>query len=853
MSFRKQAGTELTRRTICRRSLSFFVPLSFAMALTLVFSDSCRAQTKRIVIIKVDGLPQDSVDQWVRKRDPQTGKSLLPWFDHIFYRNGTRIANFYVRGISLSTPSWSQIDTGQHTQIKGNVEFDRATLYDYDYLNVLDYYLKQVKQKNVDMPATEVLDSLGVRLLMDAYDDNERLPGPQILQRGARLEILQHVGQDRLLKHPGQLLGAFVGENDLRNAITDEVELELIEKLQDPRIRYLDLMTSSFDHRAHANNSPEAHLDALRETDSLIGRVWTAIQKSSLADETTLVVVSDHGINSVENVYSQGFNLVKLLGTAAGGGHHVVTKRRLLKDYAIKGAYPIAPLITTTTSQSYYLKGQSTDYPTALLNLDGNEHAALHLRNNKLNLLHIVLQQLQHKGLNDQSRQALTDFFFETLSEARSQWQKDLDELGEELVAVRRAIEKQKILWRAQPRKFSAAEREIGKDDAARRIYAQLLDWVEKERGYSAYLSAMRNLLSLRREEFHPSRIKIEDVIPKRGMGAINSIYDLQNYVVAIAPNGPVMNADGSLDVENSFCRVNYFELLQNQTVRSNVQEGVSNHPIDFTAVRIPRDTIAPSLSEDLRPDGDAVWIYGGPDKQALLLARDRPVGKLLLRYLPIANLRQQADGAIHFERIDWKPDLPLRILEDSELNAPDDSRVTWLNDWHSDDEWLRALHRTRYSNGLIGLHEELTLFPSPATETNAPSLSDDERLLKRFCLRQRKLVDADMFIEGSDHWNFNVREFNAGGNHGSFFRISTHSTLLFAGGQRTGIPRGLAVAEPYDSLSVVPTILALTGNLQSDNRPNESLARRGFVKFPGRIIPEIAGPAKPVAKVSAQ
>jgi hypothetical protein len=42
--------------------------------------------------------------------------------------------------------------------------------------------------------------------------------------------------------------------------------------------------------------------------------------------------------------------------------------------------------------------------------------------------------------------------------------------------------------------------------------------------------------------------------------------------------------------------------------------------------------------------------------------------------------------------------------------------------------------------------------------------------------------------------------------------------------------------------LSVVPTILSLTGGLQSDNRPVESLARRGFTKFPGRVIPEVAG-----------
>jgi hypothetical protein len=62
----------------------------------------------------------------------------------------------------------------------------------------------------------------------------------------------------------------------------------------------------------------------------------------------------------------------------------------------------------------------------------------------------------------------------------------------------------------------------------------------------------------------------------------------------------------------------------------------------------------------------------------------------------------------------------------------------------------------------------------------------------------------------------------------------------MFAGGAQTGIPRGLAVTEPYDSLSVVPTIFALTGNLESDNSPVESLAKRGFKKFPGRVIKEV-------------
>ena len=182
-------------------------------------------------------------------------------------------------------------------------------------------------------------------------------------------------------------------------------------------------------------------------------------------------------------------------------------------------------------------------------------------------------------------------------------------------------------------------------------------------------------------------------------------------------------------------------------------------------------------------------------------------------------------------------------MLEDPRLDVPLNDRVGWLNDWHTDLEWLHAVHKTQYSNGFIGLHEEFTLFSAPGTDVSAPGLSTDERLLRRFRRRQRRLVETDMLIVANNHWNFDVRGFNPGGNHGSFFRISTHSTLMFAGGEATGIPRGLAVAEPYDSLSVVPTILALIGNLQADNQPVESLTKRGFTKFPGRVIPEVAGP----------
>jgi hypothetical protein len=812
------------------------------LAVLLPVATTAQTHTKRVVVIKIDGLPYEMVERFAREDDPLTGKSLLPWFDNVFFKNGTRLTNFYVRGMSLSAPSWSTLDTGQHLQIKGNVEFDRDILRTYDYLNFVPFYFKQAIGSNVDMPGTEVLDSLGVPMLIDAYDNYQRIPGSQLYGRGARMDTLRRAGQAKFFRNPIELAGEFMTGLDLRDAVADQLERELIENLQDPRVQYLDYYTTSFDHVAHHNNDRASHLAALRDLDGLVGRIWTGIQKSPLAADTVLIVVSDHGFNTDERIISQGFNLVKLLGSYAGGGHHVITKRRLLMDYSLKSINPFVPPITTTTSESYYLKKQSAAYPTALLDFDGNERAGLHLRNNDLNLLHILLQQLQRKDLSPQLRLASTNTFFEVVARDKMRWQGELDQLEEELGALGRAIERQRALCESEPKKFTVQDRELGRDDNARRVCVLATQWTGQAKSYAAYVATMRKLLGLRRESFDPLKIKIAELIPEDSMGQRNSVYDLQNYVVGPGRDGLVLKNDGLLDLEHSFLRINYLTLIHEQQVRNNVQQGITNRPVDFIATRIPRETIAPALSRDLQPDDDVVWLYGGPDRQALVLPRGESQGQLRLRYLPIAHLKQDEQGVVSFDLAPWQQGLPLHLLDDPRLDVPPNSRVDWLNAWHTDVEWLHAVHKTQYSNGLIGLHEQFTLFSAPGTDVDAAGLSTDERLLHRFRRRQRQLVETDMLILANNHWNFDVRGFNPGGNHGSFFRISTHATLMFAGGEGTGVPRGLAVSEPYDSLSVAPTILALTGNLQSDNSPVPSLAKRGFTRFPGRVIPEITG-----------
>jgi hypothetical protein len=179
-------------------------------------------------------------------------------------------------------------------------------------------------------------------------------------------------------------------------------------------------------------------------------------------------------------------------------------------------------------------------------------------------------------------------------------------------------------------------------------------------------------------------------------------------------------------------------------------------------------------------------------------------------------------------------------MWEDARLSVPaGERRADWLDGWHTDLEWLRALHLTTYSNGLIGLQEHFGRHSTPATETDVPGLSADEQLIRRFRRRQRLLVETDMLVLANNHWNFDVRGFNPGGNHGSFFRVSTHSTLMLAGGAATRIPRALVIREPYDSLSFMPTILALTNQLP----PAQISPARFDVRprpYPGRVINEL-------------
>jgi hypothetical protein len=804
-----------------KRRVALLAPLVAA-----VLAVPLNAAVKRIVLIKLDGVPERVLERELARVDPITHKSTLPWIDRVFVQGGTRIDNFYVRGISLSTPSWSLLDTGQHMQIHGNAEFDRYTGQVYDYMNFFPFYVGYARSHKVDMPGVEVLDDQKIPLLIDRFPYAARYQSFQIYQRGVRWETLKDALPQRFSHGLRELLDEWTMGFELGSTVEEQTERELIAKLSDPSVQYLDYFTGDFDHVAHAASDPVTQRLELQQIDALIGRIWTAIQSSALASETALVAVSDHGMNTETGVYSQGYNLVDFFNSRTGGAHHVITNRHPMDEFKLSSLDPFVSEVVTPSDASLYLKGEGNDYPTALLDLDGNERAAVYLRNSAFNTLHILLQQINRSGIDPQLRRAAIAAFFGVIGSHRAQWQALLAQLSEELDAVRRAMETERVRVESEPKKWTPAERADGLDKASRRLAVQLDAWREQERTYSAYARALAKLLALEPDDFERHKLTPEELIPKRALGDANSVYDLQNYVAGPAAGGLVLASDGSLDLTRSFQRVDYPPVLASLAVRNNVQASVGSHPVDFLAMTIPKASFA--FAPDDAPSDDPIWLYGSEDKQALVLARSGE-----LKYLPVSGLRQDQDGAAHFEPAGFTPGLPLHLWEDDHLAVPRAERAAWLSAWHSEPDWFHAVHLTTYSNGIIALHEQ---FLPPLL---AHSAGPDAALVARFNQRRRRLAQPDFLIFAKDHWNFNVRSFNPGGNHGSFLRVSTHAILLFAGGSDTGIPRHREVAEPYDSLSFVPTILDLMG------------MRSAAAELPGRPIREVLSGSEPNASAS--
>ena len=229
----------------------------------------------------------------------------------------------------------------------------------------------------------------------------------------------------------------------------------------------------------------------------------------------------------------------------------MVTNRHPLDEFKLSGLDPFVSEVVTPSEESLYLKGQADDYPTALLDPDGNERASVYLRNSDFNALHILLREINRPGVDPAIRRDAIAEFCHVIDRHRNEWSATVRELSEELAALRRAMEQRRAEIQSQPKKWTPEQRDAGLDKAARRLAVELDSWREQEHNYSAYLRALSTLLDLEPAEFDRRHLTAADLIPKRAMGDANSVYDLENYIVGPSPANP-------LDFE----RINYPKLL---------------------------------------------------------------------------------------------------------------------------------------------------------------------------------------------------------------------------------------------------------------------------------------------------
>jgi Type I phosphodiesterase / nucleotide pyrophosphatase len=479
---------------------------------------ACSAQQlpRRVVILQIDGLNADLLYRIMCEKDSATGKARLPWFAHVFSDNGAVFENFYTRGISLSAPSWSMLNTGQHAVIRGNVEYDRYTGEVYDYLNFFPFYLDYAKGREVDMPGVEVLDSAGIPMLADSFKYSHAYQSPQLFQRGVRWRTLEHslgrqFSRDALLSMIED--GA---RPSLEDNLEQQTESELDAALQGRDVLYLDFFTGRLDHEAHATSQPEALYQELLRLDGLVGRIWTDIQKSPLADQTIFVVVSDHGMNNVPGIVSQTFSLPDLFNSREGGAHHVMTDRYELSDYKLKGLNPLVHRVITPSASSFYLGQEAAQYPTAWLDIDGNERAAVHLRNSDLNEIHILLIELAKPDLRPEIRRAASEYLRTMINRQHAAWTETADNLDQELAELNRAIEARRDIVAKQPKKWTQEQIAAGDDKEARRLADQLRAWEQEYSSYGSYVSHLRALLMLKADPLRTLRERIADVVPQR-------------------------------------------------------------------------------------------------------------------------------------------------------------------------------------------------------------------------------------------------------------------------------------------------------------------------------------------------
>ncbi len=835
---------------------------------------------RRLVLIKVDGLPPDLVaavafperEEGFRKltygRDlqravevyqQQSGRQIvLPNIRHYFFERGVVFDNMFSATQTLSAVAWAVIDTGQPSVIKGHGTFSRDTCYLRSHLDGLRDTIDAIRRGEGKTAALWNLDQIGLSLISDAFDPARTWTGPQVYSRIAHRELLLEAGRRWLhnnesgvgdiarshlsrqvtgIDYPdwNQELGAeFTARKILEQGLTGKEEID-----------YLSPLFTVMDHQQHVDPHPENLIYWLVKLDRLVGTVFRGVERSGRAADTLVALASDHGSEIDPGRTAISFPITKVFRTPLMGGHTV-------KTLLVEGAWnaisvPIPgidfPRVYHSESSPYTKKGhpQGEDgYVTAFIDNFGNGRSSVFLRNNDLNRLHLLLLELRRQPQSPQRFERLRELFRSNLQKTR-QW------LDEDLALYRDYYEGAQDLARQLDLKADKYSR-----DSAWRLRTE----AKRDRPQIEALERLTSITfspdheGLYFEEVFRRPFDVSAFLPKGYLGLANSVHQLSNYTIGLDED--LGWVETTVDYQGNPVPMDYFRILSDYRADNAPANGLYN-PYDLILARLPvPETEAALRARGILDAGQsielALWLKStakeNPHKggEAILLRSRRPG----VAYLPVRGLQQLPDGSLRFEALAEID--PLGLLRGPGFDPPAGSfPADWVRRFQPEREWLKALHRTEYGPSLFIL---LDLYGNPV-----PAFVDDpefQKYLFHFTspeLKERYLrglkrkyasVQPDFVVWSNPLWNFNSKARTSGGSHAGLKPIVTNIAFMIWGGNDTKISRGRRIEDVCTTLDVAPTLLRTLGMLDDQNRvirDPESIPERTFHPFPGVAI----------------
>ncbi|MGH9788118.1 MAG: alkaline phosphatase family protein [Candidatus Acidiferrales bacterium] len=837
----------------------------------------------RLIVVKIDGLSPllldalmdpDNPEKLARLPDPEgfrravaifrleTGQQdLVPNLRRYFYEQGVRADNMYSATTTLSSIAWSVIETGQPSVVKRHMAFNRNNGYLRSHLDgfrdTLEFSFRRGRKTN----ALWELDQSGVSLFSDAFNPLRRYETPGIFYRLTPTSYLgglakAYVTAGQGFSDPWEVvrrhLASQVESADWPDFAEEYVANHIAEKILEPdasgRERY-DYLTTSFtiDHQQHVDPVPENLVHRMVRLDRRLGRIFRAVERSSRRDSTLVAVVSDHGSEYLPGAINLAWPITRVFRTRALGGHTVATVMAEDSGRALSAPIPGVdyPRIYESPFSPYGKDaGGEKGYSTAFIDNFGNARAEVHLRNNDLNRLHLLLLAHGQRRLDEAQRARLRELLRATLGDIWTWFKSDYVLYNDYYLGVRAWLPNLKnrpdYYWR---------------DAAARLEDEQELDVTQ--------LRALSRLAELCQAEaplawLEKNKPAISAILPKRYFGPRNSVHQLTHYTLGLDDN---LNwVESTVNPRGERVPMDYVEVLSSWTA-PNPPLSHEPNPVDLMVRSLEVEPIRAALVERGRLEPDAaleqvIWIISTAQHnlrrggQALLL--EAADGRL--RYLPVRNLAESSDGRITFEAADELD--PLGLLYDSGFqaaNGPDVSEPAfwWLDEFHDRHEWMRAVHNTHYTvaplifSDIAGSHAE-AFMDNPEFQqalVGFPSEADKQRYLRGLRWKYRSQL-PDLLLWSSYLWNFTSKSQTSGGSHGGLTGAVARTSFLLWGGQNFHLPAGTVLAQPATTLDVAPTLMRLVGMLDGDNRVIRqagAVRERPFLPFPGHalVVPE--------------